>query len=111
MNYSTLERIWARPSLEINGLTGGFGGEGSKTIVPAHATAKVSMRLVPNQDPDRILDLLDRHIRAIAPPEVRVSISRGHGGHPFLAPIDNPHVRAAYEAMGRAFDNRGVLHP
>jgi len=106
--YSTLERIWARPSLEVNGLTGGFGGEGSKTIVPAHATAKVSMRLVPNQDPDRILEIFEKHVRAIAPPEVRVSITSGHGGHPFLAPIDNPHVRSAFEAMERAFE--GEVH-
>lgn len=102
--FSTIERIWARPSLEVNGLIGGFGGVGSKTIVPASATAKISMRLVPNQEPDRILDLLENHVRAIAPPEVRVSISRGHGGQPFLAPIDNPHVRASFEAMERAFD-------
>ncbi len=107
-DFSTIERIWARPTLEINGLTGGFGGEGSKTIVPAHATAKVSMRLVPNQDPDRILEIFEEHIRTIAPPEVRVSVSLGHGGHPFLAPIDNPHVLSAFEAMGRAFE--GDVH-
>lgn len=104
--FSTIERIWARPSLEINGLTGGFGGDGSKTIVPAHATAKISMRLVPNQQPDRILDQLEKHVRGIALPEVRVSVSRGHGGQPFLAPIDNPHVRAAFKAMERAFDGK-----
>ncbi|MEX1311815.1 MAG: dipeptidase [Candidatus Sulfomarinibacteraceae bacterium] len=106
--FSTLERIWARPSLEVNGLVGGFGGEGSKTIVPAHATAKVSMRLVPEQNPDTVIDLLERHIRATAPPEVRVTVTAGHGGHPFLAPIDNPYVRAAFEAMERAFD--GDVH-
>jgi acetylornithine deacetylase/succinyl-diaminopimelate desuccinylase-like protein len=104
--FSTIERIWARPSFEINGLTGGFGGEGSKTIVPASATAKVSMRLVPNQDPEKVLDLLEQHIRKVAPPEVRVTVSRGHGGHPFLAPIDNPFVHSAYEAMGRAFEGK-----
>jgi acetylornithine deacetylase/succinyl-diaminopimelate desuccinylase-like protein len=107
--FSTIERIWARPSFEVNGLIGGFGGDGSKTIVPARATAKVSMRLVPNQDPDRILDLLERHVRRIAPPEVRVAVSRGHGGRPFLAPIDDPAVRASFEAMGRAFD--GEVYP
>ncbi len=106
--FTTLERIWARPSLEINGLTGGFGGEGSKTIVPASATAKVSMRLVPKQEPEKVLELLEKHIRKIAPPEVRVSVTSGHGGRPFLAPIDNPHVRAAYAAMGRAFE--GDVH-
>lgn len=107
-DFSTIERIWARPTLEINGLTGGFGGEGSKTIVPAHATAKISMRLVPNQDPNRILEIFEEHIRTIAPPEVRVSVSLGHGGHPFLAPIDNPHVLSAFKAMGRAFE--GDVH-
>ncbi len=65
--FSTVERIWARPSFEINGLTGGFGGEGSKTIVPASATAKVSMRLVPNQEPEKVLDLLEKHIRRSRP--------------------------------------------
>jgi len=104
--FSTIERIWARPSFEINGLTGGFGGEGSKTIVPASATAKVSMRLVPNQDPEKVLDRLEKHIRKIAPPEVRVTVSRGHGGRPFLAPIDNSYVRSAFEAMGRAFEGK-----
>jgi len=106
--FSTVERIWARPSFEVNGLTGGFGGDGSKTIVPASATAKVSMRLVPNQDPEKVLDLLERQVRKIAPPEVRVTVSRGHGGRPFLAPIDNPHVRSAYQAMERAFE--GNVH-
>jgi acetylornithine deacetylase/succinyl-diaminopimelate desuccinylase-like protein len=108
VGYSTLERIWARPSLEINGITGGFGGKGSKTIVPAHATAKVSMRLVPNQEPERVIELLEEHIRKISPPEVRVSVSSGHGGRPFLAPTDDPHVRSAFEAMGRAFE--GTVH-
>lgn len=102
--FTTIERIWARPSFEVNGLVGGFGGDGAKTIVPARATAKVSMRLVPNQDPDRILDLLERHVHRVAPPEVRVAVSRGHVGRPFLAPIDNPAVRAAFAAMERAFD-------
>jgi len=106
--FTTLERIWARPSFEINGFNGGFGGQGSKTIVPANATAKISMRLVPNQEPERILELLEEHVRRIAPPEVRISVSRGHGGRPFLAPIDDPHVRSAYEAMGRAFE--GQVH-
>jgi acetylornithine deacetylase/succinyl-diaminopimelate desuccinylase-like protein len=102
--FTTIERIWARPSFEVNGLVGGFGGDGAKTIVPARATAKVSMRLVPNQDPDRILDLLERHVHRVAPPEVRVAVSRGHVGRPFLAPIDDPAVRAAFAAMERAFD-------
>ncbi|MCP4898010.1 MAG: dipeptidase [bacterium] len=107
-NYSTLERIWARPSLEVNGVTGGFGGEGTKTIVPSSATAKISMRLVPNQNPDHILELLESHIRNIAPPEVRVSVTLGHGGQPFLAPIDDPFVRSAYAAMEQAFE--GHVH-
>jgi acetylornithine deacetylase/succinyl-diaminopimelate desuccinylase-like protein len=62
------------------------------------------MRLVPNQDPETILDLLEKRVRLVAPPEVRVTVEKGHGGKPFLAPVDNPHVRAGYQAMGKAFD-------
>ena len=101
--FTTLERIWARPTFEINGLGGGFQEAGSKTIVPARAFAKVSMRLVPNQDPDRIFDLLEAHLDRHTPTGVTVKVERGHGGQPFLAPIDNDHVKAARRAMAQGF--------
>jgi acetylornithine deacetylase/succinyl-diaminopimelate desuccinylase-like protein len=101
--FTTLERIWARPTFEVNGLGGGFQEAGSKTIVPSSAFAKVSMRLVPNQDPDRVLDLLEAHLERHAPAGVTVTMERGHGGQPFLAPIDNDHVKAAQRAMARGF--------
>jgi acetylornithine deacetylase/succinyl-diaminopimelate desuccinylase-like protein len=102
--FTTLERIWARPTFEVNGIGGGFQEAGSKTIVPSSAFAKLSMRLVPNQDPDRILQLLEQHLRKVTPPGVTLEIEPGHGGQPFVAPIDNPEVKAARRAMARGFD-------
>ena len=79
--YSTLERVWTRPTFEINGILGGFTGEGAKTVMPAHAMAKVSMRLVPNQDPDRIAELLQKYIGELRPrPSKSMSL---HGGKPW----------------------------
>lgn len=82
--YTTLERIWARPSLEINGMGGGFLGDGNKTIVPSSAFIKISMRLVANQNPDKILQLLERHVNDVTPPGVRVCMEKGHTGSPFM---------------------------
>ena len=74
--YTTLERVWARPTLDVNGLHSGFTGEGAKTVLPATAMAKVSMRLVPNQDPQKIGDLFEAYVRKIAPKTVEVKITR-----------------------------------
>lgn len=106
--FTTLERIWARPTLEVNGIGGGFQGEGSKTIVPSDAFAKITMRLVPNQDPVKILNQFEKHVLEIAPAEVEVDVEKGHYGYPFLAPIDNPHVESAKRAMEREFG--GSVH-
>ncbi len=101
--YTTLERRGARPTLDVNGVWGGFQGEGSKTIIPAHAHAKITCRLVPAQDPDRITELLVSYISEIAPPGVRVEIVPQHGGRPSLTPIDHPATKAAARAIEATF--------
>ncbi|MBV8085201.1 MAG: dipeptidase, partial [Chloroflexi bacterium] len=107
--YSVLERLWARPTLDVNGIWGGFQGEGSKTIIPAEAHAKVSCRLVPDQDPDRVAELLTKHVRTIAPAGMRVTVQNLHGGRPSITPIDHPATRAAQRALERAFQKDVVF--
>jgi acetylornithine deacetylase/succinyl-diaminopimelate desuccinylase-like protein len=101
--WSPLERMWLRPTLEINGIWGGYSGPGSKTIIPAHAGAKVSCRLVPDQDPDEIAALVAEALRRAAPPTVRVRVEAHAGGHPVVTPIDHPAVQAARRAMQHGF--------
>lgn len=104
--FSTLERIWARPTLECNGVWGGFIGEGAKTVLPAEAHAKISMRLVPDQDPGRVELLFTKHIKKIAPKTVQVSVNALHGGKPAITPIDSPGVQAAVTALEKAFGKK-----
>lgn len=101
--YSVLERLWARPTLEVNGIWGGFNGEGAKTIIPAEAHAKISCRLVPNQDPDTIGRALQDHLQRQAPPTVEVRVEIIHSGRGSLTPIDHPAVRAGIRALERGF--------
>jgi acetylornithine deacetylase/succinyl-diaminopimelate desuccinylase-like protein len=101
--FTTLERRGARPTLDVNGIWGGFQGEGTKTIIPAHAHAKVSCRLVASQDPDRIFELLRTYIEEIAPPGVRTEVTKLGGGRPSLTPIDHPATRAAARAVRATF--------
>ena len=107
--YSVLELLWARPTLEVNGLLSGFTGEGAKTVLPAAAMAKVSMRLVPEQDPDRIADLFEEYVHSVAPPSVRVEVKRLHGGKPWVASLDHPALVAAGNAVERGFGTRPVF--
>ncbi len=107
--YSTLERVWARPTFEVNGLLSGFTGEGSKTVIPAVAMAKVSMRLVPNQDPGKIADLFEAHLRKVTPRTVELELVRMHGGQPWMTQLDNPFVRAAGRAIEKGFGRRPVF--
>src|SRR4051812_6128168 len=86
--YTTLERTWARPTLEVNGLLSGFTGEGAKTVLPAVAMAKISMRLVPNQDPEKIAGLFDAYVRKLAPKTVELTVTRMHGGKPWITGFD-----------------------
>jgi acetylornithine deacetylase/succinyl-diaminopimelate desuccinylase-like protein len=107
--FSTLERVWSRPTLDCNGISGGFQGEGSKTIIPARAMAKISCRLVPHQEPDEILEKVSAYLRAIAPPGVRVRIVPLHGGRPYLAPTDHPVFDVAKRAFSKAFGRPTVF--
>jgi acetylornithine deacetylase/succinyl-diaminopimelate desuccinylase-like protein len=107
--YSTLERIWARPTLDCCGISGGFQGEGAKTIIPARARAKLSCRLVPDQEPDDIARKLAEHLQRIAPAGVRVRVESLHGGRPYLAPTDHPVFEVAKRAFSRAFGKETVF--
>lgn len=104
--FSTNERLWIRPTLDVNGIFGGFTGAGAKTIIPSKATAKVSMRLVPNQSSAKILDLFESFIDQIAPPTVKVTVRKMHSGEPALTPIDHPAVKAASAALEQVFGKK-----
>ena len=108
-DYTTLERTWARPTFEVNGLLSGFTGEGAKTVLPAISMAKVSMRLVPDQDPDKIAGLFEAYVRKIAPKTVELKITRMHGGKPWMTSFDNPFVQAAGRAIEKGFGRRPVF--
>jgi acetylornithine deacetylase/succinyl-diaminopimelate desuccinylase-like protein len=107
--YTTLERTWARPTFEVNGLLSGFTGEGAKTVLPAVAMAKVSMRLVPNQHPDKIAQLFEDYVKDIAPGTVELKITRMHGGKPWMTSYDNPFVQAAGRAIEKGFGRKPVF--
>ena len=97
--WTTLERKTARPTLDVNGMWSGFQGEGAKTIIPAHAHAKLSTRLVANQDPAKVFAALRDHVAEIAPPGVTVRTTYIHGGQPSLTPTDHPATQAAARAI------------
>lgn len=97
--YSTPERTSIRPTLDVNGIWGGYTGEGAKTVLPAKAFAKISMRLVPDQHPDAITKLFTDHFKAIAPPTVTVEVRPHHGGQAYVTPIDSVEFEAARRAM------------
>ncbi len=107
--YSVLEQLWCRPTLDFNGLHSGFTGKGAKTVLPSKAMAKVSMRLVPNQDPERIADLFEDYIKEIAPDSVEVKLTRMHGGHPYIADTNEPMFEAAKAAVQKAFKKETAL--
>ena len=101
--YSTNERTGIRPTLELNGIWGGYTGEGAKTVLPSKAFAKISARLVPNQQSDKITDLLINHLQKIAPPYVTVKAALHHGGEPYVTPIDSKAYKAAAKAIEATF--------
>ncbi|OFW06987.1 MAG: peptidase M20 [Acidobacteria bacterium RIFCSPLOWO2_02_FULL_68_18] len=107
--YSTLERVWARPTFEVNGLLSGFTGEGAKTVLPAVAMAKVSMRLVPDQRPDRIAELFEAYLKKVCPATVALTVTRMHGGKPWMTEFDNKYVRAAGRAIQTGFGQAPVF--
>ncbi len=107
--WSVLERRWVRPTLEINGIWGGYQGPGAKTIVPAHAGAKITCRLVPNQNPKVIAELLADALNSATPPGVTTEVTARGGGSPVITPADHPAVRAASRAMGAVFGLEPVI--
>lgn len=104
--FTTLERLWVRPTLECNGIWGGFTGDGAKTVLPSKASAKISMRLVPDQKADKIAKLFEKHIKKIAPKTVSVNIRYLHGGEPAITPIEHPGVQAAVVALQKGFGKK-----
>jgi acetylornithine deacetylase/succinyl-diaminopimelate desuccinylase-like protein len=101
--------VWGRPTFEVNGLLSGFTGEGPKTVLPAVAMAKVSMRLVPNQDPDKIAKQFEDYVRKVTPASVELNLTRLHGGKPWMAEFDSPYIRAAGRAIEKGFGKAPVF--
>ncbi len=107
--YTAIEQRSARPTLEINGLPSGYHGEGSKTIVPSWARAKLTTRLVPNQRPERIINLVRKHLKKLCPPTVRMEVVAGHGAAPYLVAPTSGRAQAALRALRAAFGCEPVL--
>ncbi len=106
--YTTLERTGTRPTLEVNGIWGGYTGEGAKTVLPSKASAKISMRLVPNQQSDKITKLFKDHFEKIAPKSVKVKVSPHHGGEPVVTPTDSIAYKAAEKAILESFGKEPI---
>lgn len=106
--YTVLERTGIRPTLDCNGIWGGYTGEGSKTVLPSKAFAKISMRLVPNQTTDEITDLFKKHFESIAPKGIKVEVRPHHGGEPVVTPTDSPAYLAAAKAMETTFGKKPI---
>ncbi len=107
--YTVLERLWTRPTCEVNGLLSGYTGEGAKTVLPAHAMAKVSCRLVPDQDPAEIERLMDEHVQSVVSAGVTVEVEHLHGGKPWRAELSGPIFDAARRALKAAFGKEPVI--
>lgn len=106
--YSTLERTGIRPTLELNGIWGGYIGEGAKTVLPSRAHAKISMRLVPDQQSDRITKLFREHFEKIAPKNVKIKVTPHHGGEPVVTPTDSTAYQAAHRAITESFGKEPI---
>ncbi len=107
--FTTLERMWARPTCDVNGLLSGYGGEGAKTIIPANAMAKVSMRLVPNQEPEKIAKAFTDYVLSIAPAGVKVEVIDHHGANPVLVPRKSDMMKAGMSALEQGFGAKPVF--
>ncbi len=106
--YSTMERNSIRPTLDVNGIWGGYTGEGAKTVIASEAFAKISMRLVPGQEPEAITKLFVDHFKSIAPSAVKVEVTPHHGGDPYVSPTDNPGYMAASMAMEESYGKKPI---
>jgi acetylornithine deacetylase/succinyl-diaminopimelate desuccinylase-like protein len=107
-SYTVLEQTGIRPTLDVNGIWGGYTGEGAKTVLPSKAFAKISMRLVPNQTSDEITNLFKDHFESIAPKGVRVEVKPHHGGEPVVTPTDSKAYLAAAKAMETTFGKKPI---
>jgi acetylornithine deacetylase/succinyl-diaminopimelate desuccinylase-like protein len=107
--FSLPERLWCRPTLELNGIWGGYTGEGSKTVIPSQAFAKFSCRLVPKQDPSKVSKLVEKHLRKLLPDSVRMKFEVLSEGKPWVAPYTHPYFEAAHAALERGFGKRAVF--
>lgn len=107
--FSPLERRWCRPTLDANGILGGFTGDGTKTIIPSNAMAKVTMRLVPNQDPEKIVEAFTGYIQQLAPSTVRVKVHGEAAGRAYLTPLDHPILPVVAQALRQVFDREPVF--
>jgi len=107
--YTTYEQTWARPSLDCNGILGGFTGDGAKTVLPSRAMAKVSMRLVPDQNPKKIAKLFKNYVKKIAPKTVNVEVKDLHGAYPIVSPLDAKATVSASEALSKVFGKKTVF--
>jgi acetylornithine deacetylase/succinyl-diaminopimelate desuccinylase-like protein len=106
--FTTNERTGIRPTIEVNGIWGGYTGEGAKTVLPSKATAKISARLVPNQSSRKITELMLNHLKKIAPPSVTVKAFEHHGGEPYMTPIDSKGYQAAAKAVQTTFGKKPI---
>ncbi len=104
--FTTIERTGIRPTLDVNGIWGGYTGEGAKTVLPSKAFAKISMRLVPDQDPKKIEKLFQKHFESIAPKSVKVKVTAHHGGWPVVVPTNSVEYKAAEKAMEQAYGKK-----
>ena len=107
--HSTLERVWNRPTLDVNGMWSGYTGEGSKTVLPSFAAAKVSMRLVPDQDGMELFVAFEKHVRALAPAAVKVTVKNMHAGKAWITSPEHPMLQAAIRALARAWTKKPAL--
>ena len=107
--FTATEQRTSRPTIEINGLTSGYQGDGSKTIIPSWARAKLTFRLVPNQEPAKLRKALIRHLKSLCPPTVRLKVNVGHGGKPYLVSPDGSLAQASLRALEAAFGRQPVL--
>jgi acetylornithine deacetylase/succinyl-diaminopimelate desuccinylase-like protein len=107
--FTAVEQLWIRPTMELNGIWGGYIGEGAKTVIPSKAYAKLSTRLVPNQEPAQIARLVERHIRKLLPKTVTCKFELLSSGKPWVAPYSHPYFEAAHQALERGFGKRAVF--
>ncbi|MES2221953.1 MAG: dipeptidase [Acidobacteriota bacterium] len=107
--FSILERLWARPTLEIHGMPGGFIGDGAKTVIPAKAAAKVSLRLVPDMEPLKIFELYKKHVESLCPKGIKLEVRLIHSGDAIIIGVDNPYVKAATAALHEVFKKDTVF--